>query len=1135
MPSAPREMDLYLFGLGDHMTDLTLKRLLLGSSLLVSFAAAPAFAQTDDTDLDTISDADREVLEEVIDGDDGEIVVTGSRLKRSTFTSITPLEVIDTDFAAQQGLFNPVEILQSSSSAAGVQIDSTFQGFVLDNGPGSETVDLRGLGASRTLVVADGRRVAPSGVEGAPSQVSINTIPATFVDDFQLLLDGASSVYGSDAVAGVANIILKRDFDGLEVDFRGNLPEQSGGEAYTIGASYGINGDRGFIGVQGEYDFNNNFTTGDRDFLAGCDTYYEETEDGEIRTGNRYNNYLAGLVGISAPINDCIPQALTQRIIAGGFGSIYYQPDIANSNIGPFSESTLFGVPFDANNDGVRDVNFNDFSRNGQDQEIRDIIAQQELISGRVVAEYTFEGAANITPYVDVIYSDLQVDSQGGQPQLFPFVPANNPFNPCNIDAVGGTDCNAAYNAALTDPRYLELFRAYYTNPNPLAGGTDNCFGLGDTPACSPVSFGLLRAPGTSLQVRPVVGVAGDRSVTDVNIQNTRVVGGVRGDLPGLSFGEAGDFSWDVSMVYSISDSESARQGIRGDRLDLALGFNPLTGAVLDGGPCSAAGLPFDVAAGCVPVNLFAPSLYTSAIGDFATSAERDYLFDSRDFSTVYEQTTLDAFLTGTLFTLPGGDVQIGLGAQWREDDIDSQPDDIARDGLFFGFFSDAGASGDVTKKELYGEISLPLGLGVDGFREFTIEAAGRLTDDEFYGTNETYSLKGGWRPIDSLLIRGTYGTSFRAPTVRELFLAGQTGFNTLFDPCAAPDQAGPGGGTGDDDRDPAVLEQCRADGLDPLTFSPGAPFFSTEIRSGGVQAGEANLSLDPETSTSLTAGASFSQPFTDAFDLELGFTYYEYEIENTFSELTAGRIIAQCYDNEPGVNPACAFIQRDFADGATPGRFDLISESFINQDGETAKGLDLNLDFGMDDVNLFGKNADFFLVADVNRQHERLFLDSETDPDTGELIIDEEELAGEFGFAKWRGRGSAGVIVDKFGFTWTSQYIGGVKVDEEDLAVEGFSNFIDTQGDIVTAGGPEVGDVNARRVSSAGDYWRHSASLRYAHNENFAMLFGVNNVFDRSPPLVDGREVFAISNVAFGSGYDLNGRSFFARIDTRF
>ena len=102
-----------------------------------------------------------------------EIVVTGSRLKRSTYSSISPLQIITADISREAGLVNAADILQTSTSAQGQQIDLTFSGFVLDNGPGSRTISLRGLGSSRTLVMVNGRRMAPGGAEGAPYALSL--------------------------------------------------------------------------------------------------------------------------------------------------------------------------------------------------------------------------------------------------------------------------------------------------------------------------------------------------------------------------------------------------------------------------------------------------------------------------------------------------------------------------------------------------------------------------------------------------------------------------------------------------------------------------------------------------------------------------------------------------------------------------------------------------------------------------------------------------------------------------------------------------------------------------------------------------------------------------------------------------
>ncbi|MEJ2385031.1 MAG: TonB-dependent receptor plug domain-containing protein, partial [Xanthomonadales bacterium] len=178
---------------------------LLGVSVNGVYAQDQVEEDEDATEQEEAADLDR-------------VTVTGSRLQRETYTSISPLQIITATESREAGLIDPAEILQKSTAAAGQQIDLSFTGFVLDNGPGASTIDLRGLGAARTLVLVNGRRLAPSGVEGAPASPDLNLVPSSLVQRYEVLLDGASSVYGSDAVAGVTNVIMRKDFDGLELD-----------------------------------------------------------------------------------------------------------------------------------------------------------------------------------------------------------------------------------------------------------------------------------------------------------------------------------------------------------------------------------------------------------------------------------------------------------------------------------------------------------------------------------------------------------------------------------------------------------------------------------------------------------------------------------------------------------------------------------------------------------------------------------------------------------------------------------------------------------------------------------------------------------------------------------------------------
>jgi len=401
------------------------KTRLLQTSMLASLMiglGTTAYAQTNDDLIETA-----EVVENEEDASAGEIVVTGSRLKKDSFSSVSPLQIIDAEVERDLGLIDAAQILQNVTVAAGTQIDTSFGGFVLDNGPGAETVDLRGLGANRNLVLLNGRRVAPAGIEGAPSSPDIGLLPSGLIGNFDIVLDGASATYGSDAIAGVVNAVLRTDFEGFEVRASAVVPDQiTNGEEFNINATWGKNTDRGYIIAGASYQYLDEFRYQDRDFTNNCNTNLEVTESGEFRTVD-----LSGTIG--ARQDECKVQGLAGRIIVPEFGSVYTRGDgRGNTTIPGFSESSLFGIGVDGDGDGVTDVTFQDFAINGRDL-FASLRAEVERFS---VASFGVDGENNITPFFEVVYSGRETFQNSGAFQLFPVVPANNPFNPCNPAAV---------------------------------------------------------------------------------------------------------------------------------------------------------------------------------------------------------------------------------------------------------------------------------------------------------------------------------------------------------------------------------------------------------------------------------------------------------------------------------------------------------------------------------------------------------------------------------------------------------------------------------------------------------------------------------------------------------------------------
>ena len=1051
-----------------------------------------------------------------------EVVVTGSRLKRDTFSSISPLQIITAEVKREAGLVDAGGILQESTASSGVQIDLTFSGFVLDDGPGVVPANLRGLGSARTLVLVNGRRIGSTGVEGAPQAVDLGVVPGSLVQTYDLLLDGASSIYGSDAVGGVTNVILRKDFEGFELNAFTGRPHHPKGDEDVLAMSWGRNFDRGFIGGGMEYKFNEAVPESARPWTDKCDRHVEIDQAGRIRHQEQFYTTVYKMRWDECRIGAA---DLAGRVSVPLVGSVYYTGRGApGAYWAGFSESSLWGFGVDADGNGEADVSLREHSLNGRTL-FEHVFPQRKILSGMIYGEYTLEGEMNLTPYFETLYFKRDVFVDNGAYQLWPYVPSLNPYNICNPEGEG-VDCQLAYNQLLTNPNFIAQFQNRFRAacaaeriPIPLE-------------ACTPATYGFVRPPIGPARTLPVTAVRGDRTLIWAHTNFARAVAGISGDLPMLNFGSLSGWSFDVSVTHNFSDSTAVRPGVRFDRLALALGWyskeyipcvNDIDEAtrLRRGALETARALPAvqaDVEPGCVPVNMFAPSLYEGVVGDFATQAERDYVFDERNFATEVEMTLLSAYFTGTVFNMPAGEVPAGFGLEYRRDKINSLPDPVARDGLFFGFFADGGAVGSRDVWEVFGEIEFPLVAGTAAARQVDLNLSVRWTDDEFYGGAATGSAKIGWRPVDSLLIRATWGTSYRAPNLRELFLAGQTGFLSVYDPCLIPEEAidplAGGYNAERDDREAHVLENCRRHGVDPTVASNnGFNRYSVERKAGG------SLDLKEETSESLSFGFSWEQPFTNRFDLALGLTYYKIGIDNTIVEPSPSYIVYDCYLSNTG-GTFCPRITRE-ANPANP-LIDIINAGFINRDNETVRGVDVNLTYNQT-FEIFDRPVDvtFDLTAHRLIEHFDVFRN-----DTG--LRDRNEYHREWLFPERTAIADLRVGYGDWYARWQMLYTSKVHQDpaledEWDQALTGASD---------TCLGPP-NDLLCRDYRAAGDHRIHRLSVGYRAN-TWNVLLGVRNVFDTPPPMVDSTETsYQINNAA--TGYSIGGRTYFLGMDYSF
>ena len=248
------------------------RALFLGAASTAAFGAAPAFSN--------------EVIVEDVEVE--RIQVTGSRIKRADMETASPVTVIDASEISASGVTSVDQLLQKTTAASGAMTNPG-----INNGSGGNaSINLRGLGSQRTLVLVNGRRMINSGT-GAASTVDLNTIPVSMIQRVEVLKDGASAVYGSDAVAGVVNIILKRDFEGLEMSAGGGISGEGDGVEKSIDLTMGTSFDRGNVVIGIQYLDRGDVSQADRDF-SNCPISEREGEDGKPELycgGSSYTPY----------------------------------------------------------------------------------------------------------------------------------------------------------------------------------------------------------------------------------------------------------------------------------------------------------------------------------------------------------------------------------------------------------------------------------------------------------------------------------------------------------------------------------------------------------------------------------------------------------------------------------------------------------------------------------------------------------------------------------------------------------------------------------------------------------------------------------------------------------------------------
>ncbi|MEM7284293.1 MAG: TonB-dependent receptor plug domain-containing protein, partial [Pseudomonadota bacterium] len=440
-------------------------------------------------------------VDEQADKNVEEVVVTGSRLRRDGFSSSAPMDVVITNDAVVRGLSDVGTLLQTTTVAAGSpQVTSaTSTAFVQNGGTGATTLSLRGLGANRTLTLLNGRRAGPAGTRGGTSSFDLNVLPLAALERVEILKDGASSIYGSDAVAGVVNFITRKDTGG-SIDVYTSQPTESGGEESRLSASYGKEFERGYFRVTADYLRESELAKGDRDYFACGEQFIFDPNTGERRdvidprTGRPHcTDLLWGHVWLYdyQGAGGNVPSAsslLAQFDYDGDLGQ--FVPGYASDPTDPDflgQPGGFFPVRYDRASDGVSNADH-------PFQDASSLIPETELFT--VYGEAEFEINEDMTAYAEVLLNRRETFANGYR-QYWTYVYNENWNFGDGIGPGNGSTLSTGWTGA------------QWLSPTPIT----------------------------------------DHNDSTIEVEYTRFVGGLKGD-----FGE--NWGYDVSYQYSFSDGD---------------------------------------------------------------------------------------------------------------------------------------------------------------------------------------------------------------------------------------------------------------------------------------------------------------------------------------------------------------------------------------------------------------------------------------------------------------------------------------------------------------------------------------------------------------------------------------------------
>lgn len=1029
-----------------------------------------------------------------------EVVVTGSRIQRSAdLQSSSPLVTVTSDVLTNISTVGVENALNQMPQfvPAQTQFVTNDNSPSATDVPGAATINLRGLGTNRTLVLLDGRRAQPSNIALV---VDVNSIPAAAIDHVEVVTGGASAVYGADAIAGVVNFRLKQHFQGAELDAQTGVTEAGDGMESRLSATLGTDfaDHKGNIITILEWAKRNAVYQDNRSF------YTDAWKDPYSSPGQRqmftFNDYNPGTNAPSKAVANSIFGTAVDNTTAFFF----------NETTNNVPNITLFksDAGCSSANGGVATVGLTTplpsntvaqaYKCGSLSQNYEQGLVSSPLTRYSVFSRVNYQLNDNLTAFVqgnftasDVISNTLYTPSRSSWSLSIPYC------NPANMGTYTAATC-AATDAAYPVPTQMATLLNSRANSS---------------------------APWT---LESTMSYLGPR-IADITTDVYQVMAGLDGTLPFR------DWTWEAYVSHgetTIDDNMQSGfasvQNYQGVVLNNGLGANgsgTATGAYGVGysqaGYAASIGANASCTSGLPIFNPYAFPVSSNCIAAIGLNMNS---------TTSLRQDIVEVTSQGGIVNLPAGELRGSLGVDWRKDYGVFTPDpDLSSTSVYenvAGTFSTAGAAGATEVKEVYGELLVPVLKDLPAIKSLNLELGDRLSDYNTAGKTQTWKALLNWAPTSFLTFRGGLQYAVRAPNVAELYVGNSVVTSSLGaygDPCIS---GGPGGKQviwGNNVNNPnlaSVQALCRAliagthpgsgigqaaaNAIDLNTWQGG----NANITTSDNEIQQGNPSLKPEKAHTATVGMVLSSPFDSAalHSMTATVDYYKIHMTDTIGVIDSLTVYENCFNyfgTNPNYDPSnryCGLITRDSKTGGRSSTAGL----YTNLGSLDTRGLDFTFNWRASLQDMFGHGAGAlgFHVAGTWLMSYK----AQTAP--GAAILED---AGTGAYYSYRT------------LTGLSYDVGPASVELDWTHLPSIENSIAASQPTTT-----ILPTSAYNLFNLSTGWEFSS--------NWSMRFGIDNLMNRQPPVVGAQPgITDAAGLTNPSIYDVLGRRYYVSIKAKF